>query len=79
MNPTVTAILNRLDKKPLHVAQEIADVFGVQAQNTVVNDIKNGRLAAVKFGGRYLIADAEARRYIAATGVIPTEGTLPNE
>ena len=79
MNATVAFLLTRLDNKPLHSAQEIADVFGVQAQNTVVNDIKNGRLAAVKFGGRYIVADAEARRYIAATVVIPTEGTLPNE
>lgn len=77
MNPTVAAIVARLPKKPLVSPQEIADAFGLATPQTVVADIALGDLAAVKIGGRYVVARAEAERYVATKAVVPTEGRLP--
>ena len=76
MNATVEAILARLPDKPLHFVQEIADAFGIQTPSSVVDDINSGLLDAVKFGSRYIVSDAEARRYITSKAVTKTEGTL---
>lgn len=79
MNPTTQAIIDRLPKKPLLTPQEIADAFALATSQAVLQDIACGRLAAAKMGARYIVAAAEARRYIASKAVIPTEGTIPNE
>lgn len=77
MNPTVSAIVARLPKKPLVSPQEIADAFGLATPKSVIDDIALGDLAAVKIGGRYVVARAEAERYVATKAVVPTEGRLP--
>ena len=79
MNPTVAAIAQRLPKKPLVSPQEIADAFGLATPQTIVADIALGALAAVKIGGRYVVARAEAERYVATKAVVPDEAPLPKK
>ena len=77
MNPTVSAIVERLPKKPLISPQEIADAFALATPQTVIGDISLGLLAAVKVGNRYLVARDEAKRYVASKAVVPDEAVLP--
>ena len=79
MNPTVAAIVARLPKKPLVSPQEIADAFGLVTPKSVIDDIALGDLAAVKIGGRYVVARAEAERYVATKAVVPDEAPLPKD
>lgn len=77
MNPTVSAIVGRLPKKPLVSPQEIADAFALATPQTVIGDIAAGLLAAVKVGNRYLVARDEAVRYVSSKAVVPDEAALP--
>ena len=79
MNPTVAAIVERLPKKPLLNPKEIADAFALQSTRPVLDDIALGDLAAAKVGNRYIIARAEAIRYVSSKAVAPTEGTIPTK
>lgn len=79
MNPTVSAIVGRLPKKPLVSPQEIADAFGFSTPKTVFDDISLGDLAAVKAGGRYIVSRDEAIRYVSSKAVVPTEGKIPTK
>jgi len=77
VNPTVSAIVGRLPKKPLVSPQEIADAFSLTTPQTVIGDIAAGLLAAVKVGNRYLVARDEAIRYVSSKAVVPDEAVLP--
>ena len=77
MNATTQAIIERLPKKPLLTPQEISDAFGRATSSSVVADIRLGRLEAVFFGGRYIVAREAAIRYVEATEYVPEEGELP--
>lgn len=79
MNPTVAAIAQRLPKKPLVSPKEIADAFALQSTRPVLDDIALGILAAAKVGNRYLVARAEAVRYVATKAVVPDEAPLPKK
>ena len=50
--------------------------YGLAGSSAILADIKTGKLAANIVNGRYLIARAEAERYIEANEFIPDEGTL---
>lgn len=76
MNATTRAIINRLPDKPLISPQEIADAFALQTPHAILQDIACGKLAAVKIGGRNIVAIEEAKRYVATKTVIPTEGSI---
>ncbi len=77
MNPTVSAIVDRLPRKPLVSPQEIAAAFSLTTPQTVIGDIAAGLLAAVKVGNRYLVARDEAVRYVSSKAVVPDEAVLP--
>ncbi len=77
MNPTVSAIVGRLPKKPLVSPQEIADAFALLSTRPVLDDITAGLLASVKVGNRYLVARDEAIRYVSSKAVVPDEAILP--
>lgn len=63
-NPTVAAIVARLPDKPLLTARDIADALGFQSTGPVTDAVCDGSLSAVRIGGKYRIARAEARRWI---------------
>lgn len=76
MNATTQAIISRLPDKPLLSPGEIAAALGLKSSWSVIQDIASGKLAAAKIGNRYIISDAEARRYVATKSVNSTEGVL---
>lgn len=75
MNPTTQAIIERLPKKPLLTPADIAAAYGLATTQTILADIKTGRLAANTIGGKYIISRAAAEAYIAANEYAPDEGT----
>ncbi len=76
MNATTQAIINRLPKKPLLMPSEISDAYGLKTSDKVLSDIKTGRLAANKVGGKYIVSREAAEDYIESNEYIPDEGTL---
>ena len=76
MNATTQAIIAQLPKRPLLSPADIAAAYGLATTVPILADIKVGKLAANSINGRYLIARAEAERYIEANEFIPDEGTL---
>ena len=67
-NPTAEAIVSRLPDKPLVNAREIADALFQATTNFVVAAVDEGKLHAVKIGGQYRVARAEAARWIRSLG-----------
>ena len=76
MNATTEAIINLLPKKPLLTPADVAAAYGLATTQTILADIKTGKLAANIVGGKYIIARSAAEAYIAANEFIPDEGTL---
>jgi len=76
MNATTQAIIAQLPKKPLIAPADIAAAYGLATSNPILADIKVGKLAANAINGRYLIARAEAERYIESNEFTPDEGTI---
>lgn len=76
MNATTQAIIAQLPKKPLLSPADIAAAYGLATTNTVLADIKSGRLAANVCGGKYIISRSAAEEYIAANEYTPDEGIL---
>lgn len=74
MNATTKALIDRLPKKPLLAPADVAAAYGLKTSDPVLADIKTGRLAASRIGGRYVISRAAAEAYIAANEFIPDEG-----
>ena len=76
MNATTKAIIDRLPKKPLLSPADIAAAFGLATSNSVIADIKTGKLQAVVIGGKYIVSREASVRYVEACAYIPTEGSL---
>lgn len=72
-NSTAELIVARLPAAPLASPEDIAAAIGSRTTNPVLRAISVGRLAACRIGGRYVIARAEAERWIRACAVIPDE------
>lgn len=76
MNATTLSIIKMLPQKPLLTPADIAAAYGLASTNTILADIKVGKLAANMIGGKYVISRDAARDYIAANEYQPDEGTL---
>ncbi len=77
MNATTQLMKDRLPKKDLLCPGEIAGAIGLATTNPIIQAIKDGRISAAKNpSGRFVIAHAEAERFIDTTAYVPEEGTL---
>lgn len=76
MNATTLSIIKQLPQKPLLSPADIAAAYGLASTNTILADIKTGKLAANVIGGKYIISRDAARDYIAANEYQPDEGTI---
>ena len=78
MNATTQAIIDRLRKigNPILQPADIAAAYGFKSSNTILADIKLGKLAANVCGGKYNISLDAAEAYVAANEYQPTEGTI---
>ena len=76
MNATTLSIIKLLPQKPLLSPAEIAAAYGLATTNSIIADIKTGKLAANMIGGKYVISRDAARDYIVANEYQPDEGTL---
>ena len=76
MNTTTQDIIAQLPRKPVISPAEIAAAYGLATCSAVLADIKTGRLAANKVGGKYVISRAAAEEYILKNEYKPEEGTL---
>ena len=76
MNKTTQAIIAQLPKKPLLAPADLAAAYGLATTNTIIADIKVGKLAANSINGRYIISRAAAEAYIEANEYSPDEGTI---
>lgn len=78
MNATTKAIIDRLRKigNPILQPADIAAAYGFATSNTILADIKLGRIAANVCGGKYNISLDAAEAYVAANEYKPTEGTI---
>ena len=76
MNATTLSIIKLLPQKPLLSPADVAAAYGLASTNTILADIKTGKLAANVIGGKYIISRDAARDYIAANEYQPDEGTI---
>ena len=76
MNATTLSIIKQLPQKPLLSPADVAAAYGLASTNTILADIKVGKLAANVIGGKYIISRDAARDYIAANEYQPDEGTI---
>ena len=78
MNATTQLMKERLPKKDLLCPGEIAGAVGLASTHPILQAIKDGRLAAAMSAatGRFVVARAEAERFIDSTAYVPREGTL---
>ena len=76
MNATTLSIIKQLPQRPLLSPADIAAAYGLKTSDSILADIKTGRLAANRIGGKYVISRDAARDYIAANEYQPDEGTL---
>ena len=78
MNATTQAIIVRLRKvgRPILQPADIAAAYGLATSNTILADIKTGKIAANVCGGKYLISIEAAEAYVAANEYHHTEGSI---
>ena len=78
MNATTQAIIKRLRKpgKPVLQPADIAAAYGFKSSNSILADIKLGRIEANVCGGKYNISLEAAEAYVAANEYHPEEGTV---
>ena len=76
MNATTLSIIQALPRKPLLSPADISAAYGLATTQSIIADIKTGKLAANVIGGKYVISRDAARDYIAANEYQPDEGTL---
>ncbi len=76
MNATTLSIIKALPRKPLLSPGDIAAAYGLATTNTIIADIKTGKLAANMIGGKYVISREAARDYIVANEYHPDEGAI---
>lgn len=74
MNATTLSIIQALPRKPLLSPADIAAAYGLATTNTIIADIKTGKLAANMIGGKYVISREAAREYIVQNEYLPEEG-----
>ena len=65
MNKTTQSIIDMLPRKPLLSPADLAAAYGLATTNSILADIKTGKLAANCIGGKYIISRAAAEAYIA--------------
>lgn len=73
MNATTQTIIQMLPRKPLLSPADIAAAYGLSTTQSIIADIKTGKLAANMIGGKYIISRDAAREYIAANEYTPDE------
>ena len=73
MNATTLSIIQALPRKPLLSPADISAAYGLATTQTIIADIKTGKLAANIIGGKYVISRDAARDYIAANEFVPDE------
>ena len=76
MNATTQAIIDRLPKKPILAPGDISAAYWLATCNSILADIKTGKIAANVVGGKYIISRSAAEAYIAANEYKPQEGTI---
>lgn len=76
MNATTQAILDRLPQRDILTPVDIAIAYGMRSQNPILADIKLGRMSVHAVNGRFLVARAEAVRYITENEYVPDEAAL---
>lgn len=76
MNATTLSIIQALPRKPLLSPAEIAAAYGLATSDKILSDIKVGRIAANRIGGKYVISREAARDYIAANEYHPDERAI---
>lgn len=76
MNATTLSIIQALPRKPLLSPAEIAAAYGLATSDKILSDIKVGRVAANRIGGKYVISREAARDYIVANEYHPDEGVI---
>lgn len=76
MNETTKAIIDRLPKKPIIAPADIAAAYGLASADTIIADIKVGKLAANRINNRYIVSRVAAEAYIESNEFIPDEGAL---
>ena len=76
MNATTQAIIDRLPKKPLLAPADVAGAYGLADSDKILSDIKVGRIAVNRIGGKYIISREAAEAYIVANEYRPQEGTV---
>lgn len=64
LNPRKRLALDTLPLRLQHPIPEVAVLLG-RGERSIWRDIRDGRLAAVRLGGRIFVARAELERYIA--------------
>ena len=73
MNVTTKSIIDRLPKKPIIAPADIAAAYGLATTQSILADIKTGRLAANSINGRYIVSRAAAEAYIESNEFVPDE------
>ena len=73
MNETVRIIVARLPGKAVLVPADIAAACGHSGTTGVLRAIQCGEMEAVLMGGRYLVARAEAVRWIESCRYVAEE------
>lgn len=76
MNSTTRAIIDRLPKKPLLAPADVSSAYGLATTNTILADIKTGKLPANIVGGKYIISREAAEAYVIANEYTPEEGEI---
>ena len=78
MNKTTEIIKARLPHRELLGPADLAAAMGHATTATILQAIKDGRIAAAKSvnNGRFVIARIEAERFIDSTAYKPQEGRL---
>ena len=76
MNATTRSIIQSLPRKPILSSADLAAAYGLATTNSIIADIRTGKLEANMIGGKYIISREAARDYIISNEVIPDEGTL---
>lgn len=76
MNATTLSIIQALPRKPILSPADIASAYGLATTQSILADIKTGKLAANMIGGKYIISREAARDYIVSNEYQPDEGTV---
>lgn len=79
MNATTLSIIKMLPQRPLLSPADIAAAYGLATTQSIIADIKTGKLAANMIGGKYIISRDAARDYILSNEYQPDEGIVPDE